>query len=436
MKNILLPVLLLSALTQITACKKDDEKDNPNKTQNCETSQLPLVMAHGALASGDTYILPFMRFSANGFCEDRMFVFDWNTLANDGKDTTRLHLFIDSVLRVTNASQVILVGHSAGGNLGYRFCSDPNRAAKVAKYIHIGSSPQTQKAGNGTIPTLNIWSPGDKVVAGADNPEAQNAKLDNKDHYEVATCAEAFSAMYQFITGKLPLTTEIVKSSSRKISGKVLTLGENKPIVGATVKVYEVNPSTGERITSNPVYTFSSVSGGFWGPIEAKENTHYEFEVNTQQTGDRIVHYYREPFPRNNPFVYLRTLPPASSTVGGILSTLPKNDNQAVQIVFSANKAVLNGRDVLKVNDSNIATPSFASETATSIAFFLYDGNNNQTSDFSPIGFFGTFPFLESVDIFFPTLPSAKTTFEFNGRKYAVNNWKSDSEGIGVVVFD
>lgn len=437
MKKTFYLMLLVMAIWHINACKKDDDKNNPKpQPQACENTQLPLVMVHGSLASGDTYVNQLMRFSANGFCEDRMFVFDWNTLGNDGKDTTRLRIFVDSVLTLTNAKQVVLMGHSAGGNLGYRFCSDPNKAERVAKYIHIGSSAQTQKAGNGTIPTLNIWSPGDKVVAGADNPDAENAKLDNKDHYQVATCAEAFAAMYQFITGKQPATTDIVATATKKISGKVLTLGENAPISGATIKVFEVNPATGERIGGAAIHTLSSNAAGYWGPIEAKANTYYEFEVNTNVAGDRIVHYYREPFKRNNPLVYLRTLPPSGSTVGAILSSIPKNDDQAVQIVFSANQAVLTGRDELKVEGTNIATSTFASETATSIAFFLYDGNNNQTSDFSSIGFFGSFPFLEAVDMFFATAADAKTTLQFNGRSYKVNNWKSDSEGIGVVVFD
>ncbi|MCS6820106.1 MAG: hypothetical protein NZ522_09170, partial [Chitinophagales bacterium] len=85
-------VLSIAAATYLSSCKK--EKENNVDSPTCDNSQPPLVMVHGALASGDTYASQFMRFSANGFCEDRMFVFDWNTVGSDGQDTTRLRLFI------------------------------------------------------------------------------------------------------------------------------------------------------------------------------------------------------------------------------------------------------------------------------------------------------------------------------------------------------
>jgi len=425
-------VLIVLASFSITSCKKEDHPG----TTSCDKNQLPIVMAHGLLASGDTYANQFMRFTANGFCAERLFVFDWNTLVNDGTDTTKLRLFIDSVLTVTKAEKVILAGHSAGGGLGYRFCSDSNRAAKVAKYIHIGSQPQTNAAANGGIPTLNIWSPGDKVVAGADIPNATNAQLVDKDHYEVATCAEAFSAMYKFITDKDPATTALVPNSERKISGKVLQLGENKPMVGATVKVYEVDIATGERKTSAPEHTLTSREGGFWGPIDAKAGAYYEFETITTVANDRIVHYYREPFIRSNPLVYLRTLPSAGTLAGNLLASIPKDDNQTTPIIFSANKAAIAGRDVLKINGTEITTTTFASAAITTIAFFLYDGNNNQTTDFTAMGLFASFPFLEAIDMFFSSSAASNISLEFNGRPLRMKNWKSATEGVGVAVFD
>ncbi len=426
-------LLFLIAAMTASSCKKEKQTD----VLGCDKSLPPIVMAHGLLASGDTYANQVMRFTENGYCAERLFVFDWNTLGGGGgSDTTLLRRFIDSVLTVTKAEKVVLAGHSAGGGLGYRFCSDPNRAAKVLKYIHIGSAPQPDQAGNGSIPTLNIWSKGDKVVAGADIPNAVNAELTDKDHYEVATCAEAFTAMYQFITDKLPRTTEILPSASRKVSGKVLQLGLNTAMIGASVKVFEVDVATGERKSTSPDFTFTAGEEGFWGPMDAKAGAYYEFEVNTNDANDRIVHYYREPFIRNNPLVYLRTLPPPTSSAGVLLAGVPKDDNQTVPIIFLASKAAIAGRDVLTVNGTEISTPNFAAADKTTIAFFLYDGNNNQQTDLTPMGLFASFPFLEAIDMFFSSAASSNIHMVYNGRSLRMKNWKSATEGVGVAVFD
>jgi hypothetical protein len=82
--------LIVLVCFSITSCKKE----NLTGTTPCDKNQLPIVMAHGLLASGDTYANQFMRFTANGFCAERLFVFDWNTLVSNGTDTTKLRLFI------------------------------------------------------------------------------------------------------------------------------------------------------------------------------------------------------------------------------------------------------------------------------------------------------------------------------------------------------
>src|SRR5688572_8587219 len=94
MKRYALFILLLIFFSQ---CKKEDDLQQNNNNNNsnnnnnnnnnnppppsCKDSLLPVVMMHGFLASGDTYAKHVMRFTSNGYCGNRLFAYDWNTLA-------------------------------------------------------------------------------------------------------------------------------------------------------------------------------------------------------------------------------------------------------------------------------------------------------------------------------------------------------------------
>lgn len=434
MRHFQLIALLFATL--MSSCAEDDPQLQPGyQTAACDSTLTPIVMCHGFLASGDTYAGQVKRFLQGNYCGQSVYVYDWNSLGG-GSSPALLDAFIEGVLARTGATKVNLVGHSAGGGLGYDYLSDATRAAKVAHYVHIGSNPQTGPAGpNGEIPTLNIWSPNDAVVQGADIPGATNLQLAAKDHYEVATSAETFSAMFEFFNGNLPASTTIVTDGVRAVGGKVLTLGENQPLVNAVVKVFTVDAATGFRSSDEPVVTYTTNEFGQWGCFNAVQGQHYEFEVTPAETNGRKLHYYREPFITSDNLVYLRAMPPPSSVAGLLLASLPKNDNQAVVIAFASSNAVITGRDQLTVDGLELSTPQFASEENTSIAFFLYDNNNGQT-DGTPVGLFANFPFLAGVDMYFPTTAPTTIPLTLNGRTLRVRNWPSSTEGITVAVFD
>lgn len=435
MKNLKLLLLLLPLM--LSACSEDTPVLYPDGLDEaCDTTLAPIVMCHGFLASGDTYAGQVKRFLQNSYCGGSVYVYDWNSLGGGGSSPALLDAFIEGVLARTGATQVNLVGHSAGGGLGYDYLSDATRAAKVAHYVHIGSNPQDGPAGpNGEVPTLNIWSPYDAVVAGADIPGATNLQLQAKDHYEVATSEQTFSAMYAFFRDAAPLAPVITSDGIRAVGGKVLTLGENQPLVNATVRVFTVDGASGFRTAEEPVVTYTTNEYGQWGCFNAETGQHYEFEVTPAEASGRKLHYYREPFLTSDNVVYLRAMPPSSSLAGLLLASLPKNDVQAVVIAFASSHAVITGRDLLTVDGLELSTPQFASEENTSIAFFLYDNGNGQT-DGNAVGLFANFPFLSGVDMFFPTAEPETITLTMNGRTINVRNWPSETDGLTIAVFD
>ncbi len=426
----------LFAFALLFACKKEDLPDVIHGGA-CNEDALPVVMVHGFLASGDTYANQVMRFSSNRYCSDELFLFDWNTLNQEGDNVGLLDAFIDEVLASTGKSQVNLAGHSAGGGLGYNYLSDPERAEKVAFYAHIGSGAQEGPAGaEQEVPTINIWSEQDLIVSSADIPGATNVHIPQKDHYEIVTCPEAFEAMYSFFNdGNTPNTLEIVAQSNIEIGGRVVTLGENIPQDGAQVDIYEVDSETGFRVSTTPIASIVADANGDWGPVKIKKDVNYEFEVNTNVSGARTVYYYREGFKRSNPAVYLRTLPGPGSFVSLLFNDIPSSTSQSALTIFAANQGVSAGRDELFVNDLELSTMTFCDPENNTIAMFLYDGNENGESDLTEQGLFGNFPFLSSADVFMQSSEPETIVCAFNGRTLNVENKKS-SDGIIIAVFD
>lgn len=407
--------------------------DDPAREPTCDATLRPVVFAHGLLAASDTWSRQAARFEANGVCADRVVAFDWNTLAPDGAEA-RLDALIDATLAATGATQVDLVGHSAGGGLGYRYLAEPARAAKVAHYAHLASAPQDAPAG---APTLAVRSVDDTVISDQrDIPGASNLVLTGQDHYEVATSAETFAAMWRHFHDVDPDTTDVPEDESPTLAGKVVSLGENVPGAGWSVAIWPVDAATGARIGAAPVATFTADADGRWGPFDATSDARYELAIaGPSGTVARPVHYYLEPIRRSDALVYLRSLPTPESLVGVVLDQIPFDDRHAVVIAFSASKAVISGRNTLNVNARSLSTEALASAAKSTIAFFLFDENIDQTSGEEAAAFAGVIPFfLTAVDAF---LPSNETlTFTLDGRTVATPAWPSASAGAVVVVFD
>jgi pimeloyl-ACP methyl ester carboxylesterase len=405
----------------------------------CRSTHRPIIFAHGLLAAGDTWAPHIMRFVANGYCEDELYRLDWNTLAGGTADAVdALDLLVDHALSVSGKAQVDLVGHSAGGGLGYAYLADAPRAARVARYAHVASSLMTVPAGpDGATPTLNLWSESDAIIKKkGDIPGATNVTLAGADHYQAGTSPESFDALYRFFNdGAAPQTSDIVPAAPILVSGKVLALGENIPASTATVAIYEVDPATGAR-AGEPVAVQDADADGNYGPVVVRGGVPHEFVVTGATESGLPIHYYREPFVRSNPAVYLRTLPASDSLAGSLISDVPFDDpEQSVIVVFTASQATIHGRDTLTVQGLDLATEALATEARTAIAWFLYDADKDGETGGDAIPIFTAFPFLNGVDAWFePGGPALSITFQ--GRTLVVPAWRAGVDGPVVATFD
>jgi hypothetical protein len=419
----------------------DAPVDSPAAWPACTTALRPLVFAHGFLASGDNFALQAQRFISNGHCPQAIYAFDWDTLADDTPATTAaLDALITQILTTHNAPQIDLIGHSAGGGLGLAYLSDPVRASKVAHYAHVASNTDDVTVPPST-PTLSITSAADLVVPSTTEiADAQNVRQTDHDHLQTLTSSDTFNTLFQFFYDTPPTNPDISPTAQVLLSGRALTLGTNAPLSDGRIFAYPLDPATGQRLSPLPQITLSTDASGAWGPFVATPNTPYELAVFGSNEA-RPVRYYIEPSAASSHLVYLRTFPKPPSLPGLLLRSISFDDQHAVAVIFTANQAVISGRDTLSfahaTEQTTLSIPEISAAEKSLIALFLYDANNNQTTDATPTGgALGSLPvFLGGLDLFLPADPARTLSATFNGSTLHAPAWPSDTAGAVVMIF-
>lgn len=407
----------------------------------CDTAQLPIVFVHGFLASGDTWATQVQRFSTNGFCENRLFVFDWNTIGKSKYSDSLLDVFISDILHKSHSKQVNLVGHSAGTGLCFGYLKDSLHAIKVAHYVNIAGFKMKPVAGPSVnIPILNIYSTDDNVIRnGGDIAGADNLRETGMDHLQTATCEETFSNIFSFFVGGKRRVNPVIEPSKEiyiSVGGKAVQLGENKPLTDSFI-VYQFNPNTGKRFINKNNLPSGSITGwknfaedGSWG-IELAKNSYTEFEVHPK-SGSRLFYFF-EPTVRNNKNRYIRALP-ETGMIANMLGTIPNDEKQTSLVIFSSNQAVIAGRDSLAIDDIGLSNSVLTPASKTAIAVFVFDDGDYKTSANALPGYKNA-PFLSGADVFLKADANKTMRIYFNGRTMVLPRKKS-KEGIMVAVFN
>lgn len=384
----------------------------------CDNSKNPIVFMHGFLASGDTYAGQIRRFIEAGYCADKLFVFDWNSVS--GKATridSLLNVFINSILQKTGASQVDLVGHSAGGGVGRGYISDSLHALKVSRYIHLGSGRWNKDLS--WFPNsrcLNIFSKSDLIAGSRAGivEGANNIDLDNKDHYEVATSLETFNYIFSFLNQgkKTPgiRTTVLGKST---VAGKAVYLGDNSPMKRSRVNFFEIFPETGWRKKETPDISLLTDSSGHWGPLSVSSRKNYEIELLPAGEKERKISYYFPGFKNDDQFIYLRGFP-TGNMVASLLGNMPSREDQSVITIYSAEKAIIDGRDSISINGIPVSSALLTPAARTIISSFIFDDGDGKSSG-EPLKSYKMTPFIGGVDISLPVSTQGVNTVYYNG---------------------
>ncbi len=341
----------------------------------------PILFVHGNGDSAALWYTTLWRFESNGYDRSLLYAVDFphptarsdDTRPQENRSSTvdqakELAAEVKEIQSRTGQEKVILVGSSRGGYAIRNYIKNFGGAANVYQAILCGTPNHGTQASpshlnnefNGAGPFLSGLNAGEEVYPGVQflttrsdsndkyaqpdgrflgmpgaptqvtyaGPELRGAKnvvLPGLDHREVAFHAKAFQVIYEFITGHEPQRLDILPEAqvilNGMISGWASGAPTNLPLAGATIEIFEVNPSSGERTAAQPVHRRTMSADGVWGPFTARAASYYEFVIAAE--GYPTTHIYRTPFPRSSPYIHFRLKPRGEREKGsGSLVTL------------------------------------------------------------------------------------------------------------------
>jgi len=326
----------------------------------------PILFVHGSGDSAALWYTTVWRFESNDYDPSLLFAIDFthprarsdDTKPQENRNSTadqlrELSAKIGEIVSKTEQKQLILVGSSRGGyairnyikntggavNVSHAvLCGTPNHGVRATpfnlndEFNEMGPFLSGLNAGDEVHPSVQfmtirsdsndkyaqpegrfIGMPGQPTNVTFASPElrgAENVVLPGLDHREVAFHSLAFKTMYRFITGREPATLDVVPEPRPTLNGIVSGWSNgaptNLPLQGATVEIYEIDPSSGQRL-GDAVHRRTTSANGIWGPFTAKSEAYYEFIISA--SGYPITHICRTPFPRSSAYIHLRLRP-------------------------------------------------------------------------------------------------------------------------------
>ena len=289
------------AVAALTACSGDKSTDEEKAEATAGTDDLPplsdsvalpIVFVHGGAGSAQQYASQAIRFAANGYPRERIVAYDHDGAGFDVEQfLPGLEQVVDDTLERFDVEQVYLVGHSRGTILSTTYLSEPERAAKIAKYISLDGAPCPE-----AVPCID---PNQNTLTG-------------QKHVEVATSKESFVEQYKFFVGEEPDVVDIVKQAGPvEISGRAVNFPANTALEGARLDVWEVDSATGKRSDDDPLATFDIAADGAFGPVTVDPDKRYELVLYTPDSG-RYQHFYPQPYLRSSQLERLLSGPPDS----------------------------------------------------------------------------------------------------------------------------
>jgi pimeloyl-ACP methyl ester carboxylesterase len=408
---------------------------------------LPLVFVHGSAGSGAQFATQGLRFASNGHPLDRILVHEYDstfTVNTREEVYSRLDERIAAALAATGAEKVDLLAHSLGTALMIDYLATPERAARVAHYVNYDG--RTATALPGGVPTLAVWGQGpeSREITGATNVRFDQA------HTQVVTSSESFAAVYRFLRGTEPRTTDVVpdRGQTVKVSGRASLFPQNVGVTGARLEIYRIDGPTGARRTNRPEETYELAGDGAWGPFRARRGAHYEFVIVRE--GAPQHHFYLEPFVRDEHLVRLLTSEPGTG-LGALVDTSERH----TVLTVTRNKEWWGDQgeagDVLAINGTNVLNAATAPQAKRVIGVFVFDdGSDGVTNLAAPVADIYRTTFMTGVDLFIPAgdqagVPTRRGRHDRSGgvrievkprgggsQSIAVPNWRSIDHRVTV----
>ncbi len=417
---------------------------NADAKSNKGPKPTPMIFVHGQSGSAQQFESDAMRFTSNGFPQNRIFAYEYDT--NEGTNDlalANLDPFIEMVMSKTGSDKVDILAHSRGTSVMHAYLDTPERAAAVRKYVNFdGRSADSPPGG---VPTLAVW--GEPFSMGSEPGEivgAKNVRYPEKSHTEVTTSKQAFGEVYKFLVGKKAKTKNVVPEPPGQVTvaGRASDFPANTGIEGGTLKVYELVAKTGQRKSGKPVYKKSLDASGNFGPFKVNGKKRYEFAVD--QPESTTIHNYPEPFEHDDHFYRVLSAPALVPFLDGS----PNHTNVTVTRMreFRGDQTGPGANDKLELNGVNVVNDVSAPRSGRILAMFNLDRGSDGMSDLGTVLFpFSVLTFLSGQDYYMPASADAsgkiavkETMRDPGGHVTTTNvpNWPSSENNVSVYFKD
>jgi len=129
-----------SVLTLAAIFPVDLERLDPKSPQDCDASQIPILLIHGFLGSSNNWLYHRQRFLASGY--RNVFTINLGSPCHSIEHYSDLvRQKIEYICQITGQKKIILIGHSMGGLVSrrYRNVHADAQGVLVQKVITVGS---------------------------------------------------------------------------------------------------------------------------------------------------------------------------------------------------------------------------------------------------------------------------------------------------------
>lgn len=454
--------IVISVIFQ--TCSKDDTPTDPGTPVDQDVSDKirPVVFVHGIMAAANAWTPAIEIFRLNGYPSNYLRAFDFTNYMSTGVPdvaamASQLEAFVTKVSQETGFPRVDIIAHALGVQVVQYFITKKNGVNKVAHVVACAGAIDNNLTLNGSLtPTpvkyRTIRSDGSDATQAGDERKGSMTGADNQqfpglDHQQVISNINSIKLMYAFCTGAQVKKTDPGLGITPFIGGKVIDFVDNTPVKGATVLVYNVNPTNGSRLLPL-LYQTTTDQDGNWGPRAITRGLNKEIYVSASNYYD--AHYYRIDFRDTSFTERIKMIPKTGGSVmlQAFRSALTFGPNHAMVILFSPNKALYNGRNTATVNGVDVINANTAPSPGSSVSgsntvsIICFDEKSDQQTTTGPMAnpVLNTFA-INSFDIFIPAVPAGtEVPVVLDGSILYARNWRSEGtstdKGFSVVQFE
>jgi triacylglycerol lipase len=131
-------LLAAASLAALTACSSDTLTGPDPRNTALVATRDPVLFVHGWNSSGAIWVTMIDRFKTDGYTDQELFSWSYNTAQSNAVTAQQLSARVDSILNVTGALKVDVVTHSMGALSTRYYIKNLTGGSKVDDFVSLG----------------------------------------------------------------------------------------------------------------------------------------------------------------------------------------------------------------------------------------------------------------------------------------------------------